>query len=1061
MPTALGVLAATAVAALLNARPAPPPVVVRMRDGTSIEIPVPRVTASQKYIVQFRDAKPSSRATIDRFRRDLASLRRGRIAADGVAIEHEYFRAFHGVSATLDAASVEAVRRLPYVKRVAEDEQVKAFADDGHLTRIGADRMWSEFNVRGDGIVVAVIDSGVDYMHAALGGGIGAGFKVAGGHDFVADDDDPMDEHGHGTHVAGILAGGNDAVRGVAPNAKLLAYRVLGANGVGETSDVIAAIERTVDPNGDGDLSDHADVANLSLGGGGNADSPISQAVDNATLAGVVVCLAAGNTGGEYTIGAPASARLGITVGASESEDHLAIYSSRGPSVPDWGLKPELVAPGSAILSAKLGGGTVLGTGTSMATPHVAGAAALLLQLHPDRSPADVKSALVGSASSIGEHAMGEGGGRIDIPAAATMAGAIVPSAVTFGRDGGKNAWTSTRTVRITNRGLSEATYHAGFITPPEIVVTAEPAEVTLAPGAGHDVLLTASISAAAGAALQNLSHGGQVIFSSADDAVHMPWVAVDAARVIITHERPSIVTWTCERGPFVPPMAGGTVFDLLLLNSRCDVAALTVPTDGQSREERLPTVFIARSFDVENDLDLALTLADAPYETRAEGVDERGTLLGNVSVNGSRLDKPYACMYDFQFPPGSNLRAMWMGALFSDPLRTSDLADGFKITVSEIGFDHPRGKLYAIHHPTLHGVHGSATLASVPSDLRHARVTIAPQQPGTTLNALFPVSFGGLLGYLAFHPFQTLEHGWSGDLYATPEASPYTWGNAGVRTERPEDGVNLDWNSPAFRAIGDEIVVSDMPVPSPAAYRVGEHGTIALGESLLHSETAVWLSGTRFRIVPNMTGPAGEVHEDANSFTFELRDGAGVLLRRGSAWPFLSDDFGQAGRYRADLKMKNGGELLLAFDTSIPDFHPPSITSLRVVDADGRIVSRIARSASATLAFSAIDLTTLPDSDYLNDFAAPVVRASWRTAGGPWQVLPLDDVVLTDLDNPIDSRHLESGVHYRVDLGPITRSVYGRIDLRIELEDSSGNASTSIIEDALEIGGRRRAAGK
>src|SRR5688572_19198036 len=392
MPT-LGLLAATAVATFLNVSPAaPPPAIVQMRNGARFEIPAVRQPASQRFIVEFRERPRSSRATIQRFRSDLAALRRDKIKSEGVAIGHEYVRAFHGVSATLDAASVEAVRRFPYVKRVTEDAPVKAFADEGHLTRIGAEIMWTEHNVRGDGIVVAVLDSGIDYTHPSLGGGIGAGFKVIAGHDFVTGDDDPMDEHGHGTHVAGIIAGGNDEVRGVAPNAKLLAYRVLNEIGEGETSDILAAIEWTIDPNQDGDFSDHADVANMSLGGGGDADSPLSQAVDTATQAGVVFCLAAGNTPGERTIGAPASARLGITVGSSESNDQLALYSSRGPSSPGWDLKPEVVAPGSSILSAGVGGGTFVASGTSMAAPHVAGAAALLLQLHPDWSPADVKS---------------------------------------------------------------------------------------------------------------------------------------------------------------------------------------------------------------------------------------------------------------------------------------------------------------------------------------------------------------------------------------------------------------------------------------------------------------------------------------------------------------------------------------------------------------------------------------------------------------------------------------------------------------------------------------------
>src|SRR5688572_25737744 len=112
---ALGLLAATAVATFLNVGPAaPPPAIVQMRNGAKFEIPAVRPAASQRFIVEFRERPRSSRATIQRFRSDLATLRHGRVKSEGVAIGHEYIRAFHGVSATLDAATVDAVRRFPY-----------------------------------------------------------------------------------------------------------------------------------------------------------------------------------------------------------------------------------------------------------------------------------------------------------------------------------------------------------------------------------------------------------------------------------------------------------------------------------------------------------------------------------------------------------------------------------------------------------------------------------------------------------------------------------------------------------------------------------------------------------------------------------------------------------------------------------------------------------------------------------------------------------------------------------------------------------------------------------
>src|ERR1043166_2105041 len=162
--------------------------------------------------------------------------------------------------------------------------RIRASAARGRLTltpanvrQVRADAFWSTYGTKGNAAVVAIIDPGVDSNHPALAG------RVIGGYDFVNKDNDPMDDHFHGTHVAGIVAGNSGDFVGVAPEASLIAFKVLNASGSGRDSDVLAAIERTVDPNGDGDMSDRVDVANLSLGGSGGPGHPASMAVDNAS----------------------------------------------------------------------------------------------------------------------------------------------------------------------------------------------------------------------------------------------------------------------------------------------------------------------------------------------------------------------------------------------------------------------------------------------------------------------------------------------------------------------------------------------------------------------------------------------------------------------------------------------------------------------------------------------------------------------------------------------------------------------------------------------------------
>jgi len=269
--------------------------------------------------------------------------------------------------------------------------------------------------------------------------------KVIGGYDFINRDNDPMDDMGHGTHVAATAAG-NGILKGVAPDAKLVAYKVLDNYGSGSSGGIIAAIERSVDPNQDGDFSDHIDVISLSLGGPGNPDDPNSQAIDTAVKNGVVAVIAAGNNGPvDYSIGSPGTARKAITVGASYKKDYegqywgdlnpradqITDFSSVGPVVwPGGGIvKPDIVAPGAVICAAQWGNafakkGTgncnnddehVAISGTSMATPHVAGAVALIKQAHPDWKPEEIKGALKSTAIDLGEPISKQGYGRIDI----------------------------------------------------------------------------------------------------------------------------------------------------------------------------------------------------------------------------------------------------------------------------------------------------------------------------------------------------------------------------------------------------------------------------------------------------------------------------------------------------------------------------------------------------------------------------------------------------------------------------------------------------------------------
>lgn len=311
------------------------------------------------------------------------------------------------------------------------------------VPRIGGEKLY-ELGLNGSGVDISILDTGVDYTHESFGSCSTQEFqdgncRVEGGYDIYAGDSDPMDEEGHGTHVASTAAGMDEKYRGVAYGADIWAYRVLGPDGGGTYADIIEGIEKSLDPNNDGDTSDHVDIASLSLGGSGSSDSPVAEAVDNAVEQGMVVVVSAGNSGGYGTIGTPGNARKALSVGASNRNDDIASFSSRGPTY--WqngsvsGTKPDLLAPGTGITAAKLNGGYLSLSGTSMAAPHVAGAAALILE-EKDYNTSQLRSVLKTTSNDINEDVFTQGAGRLNLTSAYNSTVYFNDTTLEFGRVG-------------------------------------------------------------------------------------------------------------------------------------------------------------------------------------------------------------------------------------------------------------------------------------------------------------------------------------------------------------------------------------------------------------------------------------------------------------------------------------------------------------------------------------------------------------------------------------------------------------------------------------------------
>lgn len=293
------------------------------------------------------------------------------ISASGGRVTRQ-FKIVPAFAAELPPQAIQGLRNAPGVVDIEPDLEVLAhdYSKVWGVVRVEApivhsgdwvDEGVEKLPILGRSVRVAVMDTGVDYNHVDLA------LNYRGGYDFVNNDNDPMDDHWHGTHVAGTIAAAKNGFGavGVAPDVDLYALKVLAANGSGSFSSVVAALDWAIQNN--------IQVVNLSLGSSGDPGSTVRQAFANANSAGLVIVASAGNSGsGTDTVGFPAKYDSVIAVASTTSSDTRSSFSSTGPAV-------ELAAPGSAIYSTDLGGGYYTASGTSMAAPHVAGVAALLL----------------------------------------------------------------------------------------------------------------------------------------------------------------------------------------------------------------------------------------------------------------------------------------------------------------------------------------------------------------------------------------------------------------------------------------------------------------------------------------------------------------------------------------------------------------------------------------------------------------------------------------------------------------------------------------------------------
>ncbi|WP_369168234.1 S8 family peptidase [Streptomyces sp. R28] len=305
----------------------------------------------------------------------------------GGSVNKTFGTALNGYAATLSATEAKRLAADPAVASVEQNQRVKMDATQSSapwgLDRIDQTSLplsgtYTYPDTAGSGVTVYVIDTGVRITHQQISG------RASYGYDAVDGDTTASDGNGHGTHVATTIAG---TTYGVAKKANIVAVRVLDNAGSGTTAGVIAGIDWVTD-NHSG-----PSVANMSLGGG--ASTSLDTAVANSIASGVTYAVAAGNSSANASSYSPARVSTAITVGATTSSDARASYSNYGSVL-------DIFAPGSSITAGWNTSDTATNTisGTSMATPHVAGAAAVYLAGHTSATPAAVASALTSGATT-------------------------------------------------------------------------------------------------------------------------------------------------------------------------------------------------------------------------------------------------------------------------------------------------------------------------------------------------------------------------------------------------------------------------------------------------------------------------------------------------------------------------------------------------------------------------------------------------------------------------------------------------------------------------------------
>jgi subtilisin family serine protease len=594
---------------------------------------------------------------------------------------------YNGASLSIDRSKLSELKRIAGIKKV-HIVRDKAIQLHDSISLIKADQVWNlkdnqGASLTGKGVKVAILDTGIDYTRAELGGCFGADCRVVDGYDFMNDDNDPMDDQGHGTHVAGIVAA-NGEIKGVAPEATLYAYKICDYSC--PTDGTIAALEKAIDPDGDPSTDDGVDIINMSIGGPGGFDDPLTVAVNNLADENILVVISAGNEGdGAMTVTSPGNAARALTVASTDKNDNIASYSSRGPILSETFQKPEISAPGSDITSLAIGSGNVSMSGTSMAAPHVAGAAALVKQQYPELTGQEIKTLLISNTDSIDYPFATAGSGRLNVLKAIGASVLTNKSYLLFERlDRSVNEITVEGSIELTNISNEEQSITLDFANETVGITYSilEEEEITLAANQTQTITVSLLIDTETLAYTESLLHRANLNIKNDTFTSSVPILVFDAIKLdwVIDQYSDSVWIHNKDTGKSRTINYGESGSEFLLPGSYFFSSFVNY---GDSY-----AVVVKELSDVSQDTEVSVTQSEATHKIQiSEFADHLGNTksIDDLYGGGTYVEVAYPKNLERQF----HFWAWQDSGYFSRyPVYVSDLPEGLEFNFSFLAGD-------------------------------------------------------------------------------------------------------------------------------------------------------------------------------------------------------------------------------------------------------------------------------------------------------------------------------------------------------------------------------------